>query len=212
MNHKDFIEKYNSGEITVNIDINKAGYMYAQSDMPKELKRKQAIIRAFAFGGVILGFVLFFYVQWWIALGILIMALSIFPKAQKVAGNDVLQASLDNPNVYQVAIDNQVLIISNKMTKEEISDVQTKGVKLLESIEEEMKDKEIGYRTKFKTFEGNYIYYYQFFQTLSNFRDYNNDSYMCTLNTKEMIIGLTIGKVESRNLLYISAEKLKINT
>lgn len=205
MNHKDFVEKYNSGVITVSINKDKTNYIEL------ELATREFILGKLALGGVILGSVLFFYVQWWIALSILLIAWSIFPMLEKTARDNILQATLLNQDVYQVAIDNQVLIISNKMTKEEISDVQTKGVKLLESIEEEMKDKKAGYEIPFKTFEGNYLHYHEFFKTLSNFR-YYNDTCMCILNTKEMTIALAIGKLESRNLLYISAEKLKINT
>jgi hypothetical protein len=95
-----------------------------------------------------------------------------------------------------------------KMTKEEINDIQTNGLKLIEDIEEEVKDQGIGYTTKFKTFKGNYNHYRKFFQQLKDFRDYDNNTYMFTLNTIEMKIGVTIGNVESRDLMYISAEKL----
>ncbi|MCK5111736.1 MAG: hypothetical protein KAQ94_09470 [Arcobacteraceae bacterium] len=216
MNHSDFVRKYNSKEITVNIDINKAGYMYEHPLMPKKFRTKQVLLRALGFGGLIVSLSLFFLIQWWIAIIILIISFSIFPIIQKSAGNDVLEASLENSVMYDVAIENQTIVINNekeristiKMTKEEIDDIQTKGLKLIEDIEEEVKYQKIGYKTKSKTFKGNYAHYRKFFQQLKDFKDFDNDGYMFTINTTETKIGVTIVHIKSRNIMDISAEKL----
>jgi hypothetical protein len=95
-----------------------------------------------------------------------------------------------------------------KMTKEEINDIEINGLKLLEGIEEEVKMQKIGYTTEFKTFKGNYNYYRKFFQQLKDFKDNDRNSYMFTINSAEMIIGVTIVNLEPSNLMNISAEKL----
>lgn len=209
MNHQTFVEKYNKQELSVNIDRDKAGFMYEKTNlMPQELRKKQAMIRFFAFFGLISSIVLFFYIQWWIALILFFVSFSIFPQIQKMAMKDVLDISLVNSDVYQAAIDNQVLIINSKMTKDEISNVQEKGLKLLEDIEEELKNQEIGTTTNSKTFEGEYSHYNKFFKKLKNFRDLDNNSCLFTLNTVDTTIGVTIINIESTNFINISAEKL----
>jgi hypothetical protein len=111
-----------------------------------------------------------------------------------------------NKNQTDKDLEDNIPIV--KMTKEEINDIQTTGLKLIEDIKEEVKDQKIGYTTKFKTFKGNYNHYRKFFQQLKDFQDYDNNAYMFTLNTTDMKIGVTVGNVESRDLMYISAEKL----
>ena len=111
MNHTDFVEKYNSNQISVDVSRNKAGFMYEQPGlMPQQFRIKQAMIRTIAFVGVLLGVVLFFFVPWWAALGVLFAAFYMFPQAQKNAAKGVLLASLQDPSIYQVAVENQVLI------------------------------------------------------------------------------------------------------
>ena len=111
MNHSDFVEKYSSNKIAVDVDRNKAGFMYKQTGlMPQQFRAKQAMLRTLAFGGILLGMALFFFVPWWAALGVLFIALYMFPQAQKNAAKGVLQASLQDPNVYQVAVKNKVLV------------------------------------------------------------------------------------------------------
>ena len=112
MIHSDFVEKYNSNQIAVNVDRNKAGFMYEQPGLiPQQFRAKQAMIRTVAFGGILLGVVLFFFVPWWAALGVLFFGLYMFTQAQKNAAKGVLLASLQDLNVYQVAVENQVLVI-----------------------------------------------------------------------------------------------------
>ena len=110
MNHSDFVKKYNSNQISVSVDKNKAGFMYEPPGlMPQQFRTKQAMIRTLAFGGLLLGVALFFFVPWWAALGVLFVAFYMFPQAQKNAAKGVLLSSLQDPNVYQVAVENQVL-------------------------------------------------------------------------------------------------------
>lgn len=110
MNHADFVSRYQNNQVAVDIDKNKAGFMYEQQGlMPQELRAKQAMIRTIAFVGVIVGIALFFFAPWWAALGVLFLALYMFPQAQKNAARGVLQASLDNASIYEIAVQNQVL-------------------------------------------------------------------------------------------------------
>jgi len=110
MNHTDFVSRYQNNQVTVDIDKNKAGFMYEQQGlMPQNLRAKQAMIRTLAFGGIIMAIALFFFAPWWFGLGVLLFALYMFPQAQKNAARGVLQASLENPGVYEIAVQNQVL-------------------------------------------------------------------------------------------------------
>lgn len=208
MNHSEFVEKYNSGSIIVSVDADKAGFMYNLADIPKELKTKQALLRVFSFGGIILGITLFFYTHWWIALPILLIVLSMFPKLKNIAVNDVLQSSINNSSVYQIAIENQVLKMSPKMNEEEINKIDTKGRELLNSIEENLKDKEIGHIIEFNQFDGNYIHYHYFFEPFRNFRNLDDETFMFTINLEEMAIGVKVKKAESFNQIHIKAERL----
>jgi len=111
MNHSDFVEKYSSKQIAVDVDKNQAGFMYGQPGlMPQQFRTKQAMIRTLGFGGLALSIALFFFVPWWAALGVLFIALGMFVQAQKSAVKGVLEASLQDPIVYQVAVEKQVLV------------------------------------------------------------------------------------------------------
>lgn len=111
MDHAEFVEKYRANEIEVWIDKNEAGFMYEDPMlMPRRLRAQQAVIRAAAFGGSIFGVALFFLSHWWLALGVLLAGFFMFPVAQKAGVRGVLEASLKNPSVYQVAVERQVLI------------------------------------------------------------------------------------------------------
>ena len=112
MDHTTFVQKYNEGEIAVDVDRNKAGFMYEQQGlMPQDLRARQTLFRTAAFGGFILGIALFFFAEWWIALGVLMLALYMFPKSQSNAAEGVLQASLRSSAVYDIAVQNEVLLI-----------------------------------------------------------------------------------------------------
>ena len=114
MEHAIFVEKYRANEIVVSVDKYNAGFMYENPYlMPLKLRAQQASIRTVAFSGVILGVALFFFVLWWLALGVLFVGLFMFSQAQRSAAKGVLEASLQDPSVYQVAIDNQVLIVKD---------------------------------------------------------------------------------------------------
>jgi hypothetical protein len=113
--HSVFVAKYRSGHITVTVEKNKAGFMYGSpSLLPKKSRTQQALLRNIAFGGVLVGFVLFFFAPWWIALAVLALGLYMFPKVQNLAARHVLEAALENPHIYQSALQKNVLIIKEQ--------------------------------------------------------------------------------------------------
>ena len=110
MNHDEFKSLYQSGALAVDVDKNKAGFMYQSPYlMPRPLRRRQAAMRTFAFGGFFLSIILFFIVSWWIALLSMFLSLFMFPAAQKDAAKGFLEASLIDPNVYNAALSAEVL-------------------------------------------------------------------------------------------------------
>jgi hypothetical protein len=112
MEHDEFVQKYRAGLLAVRVDREKAGFLYEKPGlMPESLRMRQANLRAIAFGGVGLGIALFFFVEWWIAALVLIMGLVMLPYCQRSGARGVLEASLSDPGVYQVASDNRVLQI-----------------------------------------------------------------------------------------------------
>lgn len=112
MEHADFVEKYNTSQIKVHVHRDKAGFLYGQPGLiPENLGATQAMIRTVAFGGLILGLALFFFVPWWVAVIVVVFALYIFPIAQKNAMKGVLEAALRDQYVYQVALERQVIVL-----------------------------------------------------------------------------------------------------
>ncbi len=110
MEHSIFMDKYKANEIAVDIDRNKAGFMYEkQGVMPQKLRTKQANIRAVAFGSILVGLALFFFAPWWAGVAVLLIALYMFPQVQKQAAKGVLEASLQNSQIYEIAVQNHVL-------------------------------------------------------------------------------------------------------
>lgn len=112
MDHSTFVEKYQTKKIKVAVDKNKAGFMYQYPELlPQTLRKKQALIRAVAFGLVLLSIILFFFITWWQALIVLIISLYMFPYAQNSAAKGVFGVALKDKYVYQIAMENQVLTI-----------------------------------------------------------------------------------------------------
>jgi len=110
--HAVFVKKYRANQIAVDVDKNKAGFLYDNPAlMPRALQKKQALIRAIAFGGVLIGTTFFFFAPWCVALGVLLIGLYMFPQAQNAAAADAIEASLKDPDVYQVAVKNGVILI-----------------------------------------------------------------------------------------------------
>ena len=59
MEYIEFVRKYKNKEILVNININKAGYMYEAPDlMPKKFREKQSLFRLLGFGCFLFTFIL----------------------------------------------------------------------------------------------------------------------------------------------------------
>jgi len=115
MRHSEFVEKFNDGKISVNVDKNLAGFLYGRPGLlPRDIRLKQANLRTFAIGGTLAGLVLFFFIPWEIALIVLFIGLALFPICQKNAANGVLEAALDLSYVYNVAIEEGVLKITEK--------------------------------------------------------------------------------------------------
>jgi hypothetical protein len=114
MEHSIFVEKYRNREIKVHIDRNRAGFFYQKKGfMPNHLRRQQSIVRLIAFSSLIGGAVLFFSVKWYFALAFFIFGMSFCYRAQQFAAKGVLEASLDNRDIYETALSNGVLTISN---------------------------------------------------------------------------------------------------
>ena len=49
--------------------------------------------------------------DWWIPLIVLLGALYLVPKCQQAAAAGVLKASIEDPNIYQIAYDNGLFLI-----------------------------------------------------------------------------------------------------
>lgn len=114
MEHSEFVEKYKNGEINVHIDRSAAGFFYHQKGfMPERLRHRQKFMHILSFGGAGGAIVLFFYIKWYLALIALILALGLFSKNQKVAAKGVLEASLKYPSIYNYALSENVLRISD---------------------------------------------------------------------------------------------------
>jgi len=68
-----------------------------------------------AFGGFFLGFVLYFFTPWWFATIVLVLSLFMFRVAQSQASSGVLEAALEDSYIYQVALEENVLIIEEHL-------------------------------------------------------------------------------------------------
>jgi len=113
MNHSEFVQKYKSNQIKIHIDHNESGFMYQDPIlMPRNLRARQANIRACGFGGIILGLVSFFFLSWWMPLGILMASSFILRHAQKDSARGVLEASLQDPYIFDYACEKQVIRIT----------------------------------------------------------------------------------------------------
>lgn len=113
MEHSVFVEKFNAKQIAVSINKNEAGFMYGQQGvMPQNLRTKQAMLRAISFGGILGGLILFFFAPWWVAVGVLAIGFLMAPYAQNRAANGILQACLQSPQIYELAVHKQVLKIN----------------------------------------------------------------------------------------------------
>ena len=115
MEHVEFVQRLKDEKISVRVDKSKAGFMYETPDlMPRKYRLQQANLRAVAFGGIIVGIALFFFVDWWIAISVLLAGFLVFPQCQKRAAIGVLQASINDPFIYQTAYNHGLFLIENK--------------------------------------------------------------------------------------------------
>ena len=112
MEHSIFVAKYKTKQIAVDIDRNKAGFMYGQKSlMPDYILARQTKTRTVAFGGIIVTVALFFFAPWWIAVGVMLVVFFMFLQIPKSAAKGVLEASLQSPQVYELAVQNHILNI-----------------------------------------------------------------------------------------------------
>ena len=106
MDHSVFVEKYRANQIAVDVDKNKAGFLYHKPSLiPQDLLAKQEKFRTLGFGGLLLTFVLFFLMPRWVALSVLVIAIYMFTQAQKSALRGVIEAALKYLYVYKEAVE-----------------------------------------------------------------------------------------------------------
>jgi len=113
MTHKEFIKKFNDGQIDILIDKNMSGYFYEIPYlMPRHLRIRLAVLKTIGLTGFITSFILFFFAPWWVATALLFGSLYMFTVCQKSAANGVYEAVLINSQVYKAAINTNILKIA----------------------------------------------------------------------------------------------------
>jgi uncharacterized protein YjeT (DUF2065 family) len=112
MNHSEFRQKLQNGQIEVLVDRNKAGFMYRDPNLlPHPIRVQQAKIRTLGFGLLAIGIVLFFFVPWWIPIIVLFVGMLQFPRVTRKAAEGVLEASKLYPHVFETAVSNGVISV-----------------------------------------------------------------------------------------------------
>lgn len=113
--HHDFVRLLHDNKIEAYIDKNKAGFLYeAKSLLSERVRNQQATARTLALVASGVGLIAFFFAPWWLAIGIVIFGLAMFPRAQRLAAEGVLQECISNPYVYAVATAEGVLKITKR--------------------------------------------------------------------------------------------------
>lgn len=119
MEHREFVEKWLSGQIDVTIDKNLAGHLFGERlVIPHKYRLQQASLRTLAFGITISSIAMFFFVAWYLALMGLVIGLALFPLCQKHAMKSVFKASLEKPAVLVAALERGVLVVSEKKSQQ----------------------------------------------------------------------------------------------
>ena len=114
MEHSEFVSGYKSRAVKAHVDRNAAGFLYAKPGLiPQKYRTQQAIIRALFFGGVILGIALFFFVDWYVALAVLVFGLFMSTRATQFAAKGVLETALADPAFYQMVTEKGVLRVES---------------------------------------------------------------------------------------------------
>jgi hypothetical protein len=114
MEHSEFVAKYEAREIKAHVDRNAAGFMYeAPGRLPQSIRKRQAMQRFIAMAGVVGGGISFFWLPWWGAGLIVILFLASFRQIQSSAAEGVLEAALKDASIYDLAIENKVLVVES---------------------------------------------------------------------------------------------------
>ena len=115
MTHYEFVKKFENGELTVNVDKNKAGFLYQKKYfLPDHIRKRQGIYRSIAFSILFLGLISFIFMPWYFALAVLLVGFCSFPLCQKDAAKGVLESALIYDRIYQASIEEKIIIIKIK--------------------------------------------------------------------------------------------------
>lgn len=104
--HAEFVRKYNSGELTLTVNTNAAGYLF--QNLLAEYASRQAMLRTFFFGGIIGGTIAIFFVGWWSLIGFVV---GFFGMKSSRAHTDrsVIQEAIKNPDFYRAMVEANIL-------------------------------------------------------------------------------------------------------
>ena len=115
MNHKDFVEAWDAQTIDVKIHKSLAGHLFKNPYLLSQKYRKQQVLlRVFAFSVLLLGIVMFFFLDWYIALIIFLFGLFLFPVCQAHASKSVLNAALESPNLFAHCLESGIIKINKR--------------------------------------------------------------------------------------------------
>lgn len=110
VDHAEFVRGYAAGTVKARVDRSAAGFLYGQPGvMPDTFRKQQALLRAFAFGGIIAGIALFFFTDWLFALAVLLFGTYMTAQVPRAAAKGVLQAALRDAQFYEMARDKGIL-------------------------------------------------------------------------------------------------------
>ena len=111
MDHQQFVDRYDARQIQVHVHRNSAAHFLSQDHLiPRKYRLQQASLRALAFGLLLLGGGLFFFVAWYLALVVVFAGFALFPVCQKHAARSVLRAALANELTFKAATEAGVLV------------------------------------------------------------------------------------------------------
>ncbi|MCB1885219.1 MAG: hypothetical protein KDG89_14680 [Geminicoccaceae bacterium] len=109
--HKEFVSKYNSGQISLDVDRSRAGFMLQDRNFPQKARKSQAAIRTLIYAFIAIGIVSFFFLPWWVGVSLIFLGLLCAPLAQKNSAKSVLDASIENPAIYAKALEGGIIRI-----------------------------------------------------------------------------------------------------
>lgn len=110
MEHSEFVSGYNTGQVKAHVAKDASGFLYEKPGLiSQKYRTQQAMIRTLFFGGVVVGAALFFFVEWYIALLVLLFGLFMSTRAQKAAAKGVLDTALADESFYRMVIDKGIL-------------------------------------------------------------------------------------------------------